>query len=921
VVTGLRASLEKSLELKQDADIVLDSINALELGRFPDDDVADSLRHITGVTLTRTTGGEGQYVTIRGLQQQYNIVTLNNRIVATDDDGRALAFDILPADVITGADVLKSSQAAALEGSIGGTVNMRSARPFDNPGFHSAVRIEGDYNDMSEYWGKKASAFVSDTNAAGTWGLLLGAVYSDARTRSDSLNYNTYDESLPGTWPPPKADGTPNPNGVPAVGECCISFGSVVDEKKRGAISGALEWRPTDALHFTLDGLYTKLDDPQVAYNQAYYPDFNYDADGNPEWSKVTVKNGLITGFTANTFTPELVNQTIDRRVTTSLIGLNVEWHASSRLDFAADLYRSRANRPEGGNDAFVTAGLESPTPYNQNTITWANSTNGGLPNIQVTLPNGEDYAKALAAGQLNNDHWTAHYTGLNGNSIHDKVTGTTLDGTLKMDTGALTALRFGLAQTWRDKQRDDYDNDWTGGSSQYDWYTTPEGANPITFGSLGANVVNFRNFPNYMQGAGGSFPTTVGYFNIQTLLAALQSLNGKPNLYGTTGSPVYDYALTLPQFNAVNSYAVSEITTAGYLEAVFSGAKWAGNLGVRLVHSHTSASTAVNEIQSVTVANPSNPTDPAIVQYSDAVPTTTSGSYTQALPSLNFTYRFRPDLQLRLGASETIARPELDQLAATRTDDSLNRDYRVDYAGNSQLKPIRAYSLDLSLEWYYQPKSALTFAVFGKDIKDFITTQVQNNVDLGVQGFFGGSTTPVPVLYTVSQPINGDNAYVKGLELGFTHILPSGFGVHGQYTRVWTNAWVSGQYVGELEGVPTNSGSLGLLYENNRLSANVNWDYDGPSVAQTFTEVDGWKAYNDSFSWVTAQLSFEFLPGFRAYIEGKNLSNAIQRTYLANRQDAVWAFGAPSAGTGSSVGQGYSAYGRSYTIGFSYRF
>jgi TonB-dependent receptor len=296
VITGIRASLGKSLEIKQDADIVLDSINALELGRFPDDDVADSLRHITGVSLTRTTGGEGQYVTIRGLQQQYNIVTLNNRIVATDDDGRALAFDILPADVISGADVLKSSQASAVEGSIGGTVNMRSARPFDNPGFHTAVRIEGDYNDMSEYWGKKASAFISNTSSGGTWGYLLGAVYSDTRTRSDSLNYNTYDQSLPGTWPPPAADGTPNPSGVPVVGECCISFGSVVDEKKRGALSGALQWRPTDTLSFTLDGLYTKLDDPQVAYNQAYYPDFNYDANGDPEWSNVVIHNDLARG-------------------------------------------------------------------------------------------------------------------------------------------------------------------------------------------------------------------------------------------------------------------------------------------------------------------------------------------------------------------------------------------------------------------------------------------------------------------------------------------------------------------------------------------------------------------------------------------------------------------------------------------------
>jgi TonB-dependent receptor len=915
VVTGLRASLGKSLEIKQNASVVLDSINALELGRFPDDDVADSLRHVTGVSLTRTTGGDGQYVGIRGLGQQYNIVTLNNRIVATDDDGRALAFDILPADVISGADVLKSSQAAALEGSIGGTVNMRSARPFDNPGLHAAARIEGDYNDMSQYYGKKASAFISDTNSAGTLGLLVGLVVADNKTRTDALNYNTYDQSNPGVWPPDNG-----PSSVPVVGECCISFGSVIDEKKRTALSGALEWRPTDSLHVTFDALYAKLNDPQVAYNQAYYPDFNYDQNGNPEWSNVVINNGLITSFVGSTFTPEIVNQTIDRQVTTSLYGVNLEWDATERLKFAGDLYISRANRPEGGNDAFVTSGLESPTPYNQNTITWRN-TSGGLPDIAVTLPDGEDYATALAKGELTNDHWTAHYTGLNGNSIHDKVTGATLDGSLSTDAGALTMLRFGVAQTWRNKKREDYDNDWTGGSSQYDFYTTPLGANPITYGSLGYNVVSTTTLPNYMQKSGGSFPKTVALLNIQNLLAALQSLNGKPNLYGTTGSDVFDFALSLPQFNAVNSYKVSEDTTAAYLQADFAGSNWNGNLGLRVVHTRTSASTAVNEIESVTVANTANPTDPAYVVYSDAVPTSSSGSYTQALPSLNFTYRFRPDLQLRFGGSETIARPELDQLAPARTDNSLNRDYRIDYAGNSELKPIKAYSVDLSLEWYYQPKSALTLAVYGKDIRDFITTQVTNGVDLGVQGYFNGSTTPVNVPYTVSQPINGDKGYVEGVELAFTHITASGFGVHGQYTHTWTRAWVGGVYVGELEGVSPNSGSLGALYENKRLSANINWDYQGSSVAQTFTEVDGWKAYNDAFSWVTAQVSYEFLPGFRVYLEGKNLTDSIQRTYLANRSDAVWAYGASSSGTGSSVQGGYVAYGRSYTLGASYRF
>jgi TonB-dependent receptor len=919
VVTGYSASLGKSLEIKQDADIVLDSINALELGRFPDADVADSLRHITGVSITRTTGGEGLYVGIRGLGAEYNIVTLNNRIVATDDDGRALAFDILPADVISGADVYKSSQASALEGSIGGTVNMRSARPFDDPGLHAAVRGEGNYNDMSELWGKKASAFISDTNEAGTLGLLLGAVYSDTKTRSDSLNYNTYDPDNPGVWP------LSGPNSQPVVAECCISFGSILDEKKRGALSGTLEWRPNDQVRLAFDGLYTRLNDPQVAYNQAYYPDFNYDANGNPEWSNVKVTNGLITSFTANTFTPELVNQTIDRKVTTSIFGLNGSWQASSNFTLDGDVYRSKANRPEGGNDAFVTAGLESTTPYNQNTINWTN-TPSGLPNIAVTLPNGQDYAAALASGALNNNHWTAHYTGLSGNSIHDKVTGATLDGTLKLDYRWLTQLRFGIAQTWRDKSREDYDNDWTGGSSQYDFYTTPVGANPITFGSLGANVVSTTTFPHYMQGAGGIYPTTVGVFNIQSLLAALQSLNGQPNLY-VPGAPNFDFNASLPQFNAVNSYSVQEDTTAAYTELAFAGGNWSGNTGLRLVHTHTNASTAVNNILSVTIANTANPTDPAIVEYSPPTPTSSSNNYTEVLPSLNLLYRFAPQLQLRIGAAETIARPEMFQLAPTRTDDSLNRVYEVDYAGNSALKPIRAYSLDLSLEWYYAPKSALTLALFGKDIKDFITTSVQNNVDLGVKGYFNGSTTPVAVLYTVYQPINGDKAYVEGLEFGFQHILPSGFGVHGQYTRTWSRSYVAGDYAGPLEGVSSNSGSLGVLYEKGPLSVNVNWDYDGNSIAQTQTEVQGWSAYQKSFSWVTAQASYEVLEGLKVYVSGENLSNAIARTYLANRRDAIWASGATggssagSTGTSSAIGQGYSAYGRTYTAGISYRF
>ena len=178
VVTGLRASLEKSLDVKKNAGVVLDSINAEELGRFPDADVADSLEHLPGITISRTTGGEGERVTVRGFGPAYNIVTLNNRILATDDDGRELAFDVLPSEVISGADVLKSAEASALEGSIGGTVNLRTASPFENPGFHAGAHAEGDYNAMSTLHGNKFSAFVENTNDDRTLGFLLGAVHS-----------------------------------------------------------------------------------------------------------------------------------------------------------------------------------------------------------------------------------------------------------------------------------------------------------------------------------------------------------------------------------------------------------------------------------------------------------------------------------------------------------------------------------------------------------------------------------------------------------------------------------------------------------------------------------------------------------------------------------------------------------------------
>jgi TonB-dependent receptor len=326
-----------------------------------------------------------------------------------------------------------------------------------------------------------------------------------------------------------------------------------------------------------------------------------------------------------------------------------------------------------------------------------------------------------------------------------------------------------------------------------------------------------------------------------------------------------------------------------------------------------------VNEIQTITIADTSIPTNPAFVGYSDATPLTTKGSYTIPLPSANFNWWVLPKLQLRLGVAETMTRPELNQLAPTRTDNALNRVYEVTYDGNANLRPIKAWQGDVSVEWYYQKNAALTMAIFGKKIKDFITQGTQNNVDIGAKGFFNGDTVGVPVLFTVYGPINGDKGYAEGIELSWEHVLENGLGVRAQYTHNWTKAYIDGQYVGQLEGVSPSTASLGGIYEAHHVSASLTWDYAGSFVAQTQTEVQGWSAISKPLSWVTATLGYEFVPGFKVYFEGRNLANAIPRTFLNGRDDAIWASGVTTVG--SSVGQGYTAYGRTFMAGVSYRF
>ncbi|MEL6113272.1 MAG: TonB-dependent receptor plug domain-containing protein, partial [Pseudomonadota bacterium] len=130
VVTGIRGSLKNSIDIKRNADSVVDSISAEDVGKFPDTNLAESLQRITGVAIDRS-GGEGQFVTVRGLGPEFVGVFINGRTIATDNPGREFSFDVLSSNITSRLDVLKTPTPDRQSGGIGGQVNIITARPLD----------------------------------------------------------------------------------------------------------------------------------------------------------------------------------------------------------------------------------------------------------------------------------------------------------------------------------------------------------------------------------------------------------------------------------------------------------------------------------------------------------------------------------------------------------------------------------------------------------------------------------------------------------------------------------------------------------------------------------------------------------------------------------------------------------------------
>lgn len=894
VVSGTRASLRESLALKRNSAVVQDSISATELGRFPDNNVADSLSHITGVSISRTAGGEGQKVSIRGLGPEYTITTFNGRLLGTDGAGRDFAYDVLPADVISGADVVKSTQAKLIEGAIGGLVNLRSASPFDQKGQHGLLRVEGDHNQMSSLNGKKLSGTYSNT-FNDQLGVLLGVVYAKRNVRTDTAgndggwSRNAIPNDPSQFWESGNTWGgfiDPNNNGILDANEEGLiapgqfRFGSIMEKKERMAVSGKVEWRPSSDLKVVVDGFATRLDSPQVGYQLSFYPLY---APGR--WSDIKVNNGVVTDLTlASTdpelrLNPEVLNKTEDRVVDTAMVGAKADWKLSPTLKMAGDFYLSTSKRNSGGNDTYVVLRMNQPN------VTRIQLTGAAVPNVTTTLADGRDLQTGLAQGLFSGNDFNTHYYSRTGDNIKDRIGGATVNGEWKVDWFNIDQLNFGVSQTNRKKTRDMINNAFNAGQDHY------SGENAINVGTLGGNVINQTLSPSgFLSGVSGNFPRSFLGFDVNNYAQALAALDGRHR----PGGGVYSSALSAPAWNPLESYRVTEKTSTAFVQADMSGEHWSADVGVRLVHTKTTSQAWDAKINQIVENGAFNFTavyaDPSIVQQ--------DASYTFGLPSANFTYSITDALQLRLGAAKTMARPSVDKLAPSSTTASISwGDFTQIYGGNANLKPYSAHQADVSLEWYYAKSSALTLALYQKNIKNQITSEWLTGQDIGAPG---------GRLFNVQRPINGDSAKARGMEIGLQHLFDNGFGVRAQYTRNLSSSWVNG-VERPLEGIAPATASLGLLYERGPWSMSTTADYTDSFVTATNVLGAGFNETAKAITWLTAQMAYEVNKSLRISIEGNNLTDAKQETRLGNST--------------ISLPNGYYRYGRSITLGASLKF
>ena len=897
-VTGVRSAITKAMSLKQNASGIQDSIVAEDIGKFPDQNAAESLQRITGVTISRHNG-EGSKVTVRGFGPKFNVIKINDRTLATTDGGRDFDFQVLASELISGIDVKKTPTADLTAGSIGAYVNINTAKPFDSPGFHALASAKANYNDLSEESNPEFSGVISNTFADDNFGVLFGFSTKETNSRIDKYRTNRWHElySLPeGLNDDVKdLDGNvlPNADGFRRPGRA--AFESHDENRKRTGANLVLQWAPTNEIVSTFDVLYTDLE-------------------------RRATSLGIQIPTQATQYNSAVINEN------DTLIRANI---TDNNID--------SLNRVLGGDSTSLAYGFN--TLYNKDNLTvefdasysTAESTQIARQYIpHFTLPDNPENREIsidYGAGDVLNatstidvtdiDSMRGHWNGASTHEIEDEVTELKLDTTYEFDGDLVESVQFGAAYLDRTTINDAYSLNNNGG------YCTPCGGAPnVTFNNQD-QIFGQSNNSGYLSGESGNFPR--GWAVIKDINAYIDEVQriGEQNWYNnpdtgwevndTLGSPFLAAGEKWNQesFDAAPSYENEETTFSVYGRVNLIGEvgdyAWSGNIGLRYIDIENTAKGFSQQLTTIKINPSSNDSELRLdTTFTDALPVSVNTDNQYFLPSLNLNLDLNDGLFLRTAVAQTISRPAISDTGVNQSIVVDNTGQITTRSGNPLLEPYKVNQFDLSLEYYQENGNSYSIAYFYKDITDFISTQSNQApysgdavIDQNVLDRVSGGVLPE----TTTNKQNRNGGTVNGIELSVLHYfdyLPgflSGFGVQANYTYADSEDDGAEPFNqpgitdpgNALEGFAKNSYNLIAFYDKDGLQARLafNWrnnflharDGAAESIAAALP------VHTDAYGQLDASMSYDIDDRYTLSVEAINLTDEGRVEYVDIRE------------------------------------
>jgi TonB-dependent receptor len=885
VVTGFRESLGLALSVKRESIGSVDSILAEDIADFPDLNLAESLQRIAGVSIARDAG-EGRQITVRGLGPQFTRVRINGMEAlstagGTDATGgtnrsRAFDFNVFASELFNKLTIRKTASAELEEGSLGATVDLMAARPFDYNGATFVTSLQGGYNDLSEEMDPRAALLASNIFGDGRFGALVSVAYSE-RTLEDNGSSTVRWQSGGFTSLDPSYNSAPTLAEINAAFRPRIPrYDHYIHEQERLGITGSLQFAASDSTTITLDGLYSKLDGSRTEmFLQA--PVFS--AGGASGIGGVDVVEAEIR---RNQDTSSLVYgvfNDVDIRSEQRYDELTTEFTQFS-LEAVHDLDEVRIRGFAGWAESDHDNPVQTTLLFDRNDIdgyVYDYRGNDRLPVITYGATDVTDPAT-----------WTLSQIRLRPQTA--KNTYGTFDFDVAYDLSDRLTLRSGMQY------------------KQYDFETTEKRRSNGTSANIEATIpasVAATPIADYSQIARisglGAPSATVLRWLVPNVRRANQS-------FGLNDESVFPLGIE-PSLG--NNQTVEEEDTGVFVQLDFGfdafDTPFRGNVGARYVQTRLTSTGYT---------------------YSAGTPVkiTSGNTYDNVLPSLNLVADVTDDFLVRFSAAQVMTRPNLGNLAPSTTI-SVSGNNRTVTSGNPTLDPFEADAYDLSFEWYFAQDALLSLALFYKDIGTFVSTAretrpftgnpygLPDELAVAACGATPGCSPDADWIFSV--PNNTPGGDLEGLEISYQQPffgLPgvlNNFGVILNYTYVesevdYLNADGSVALRTDLVGLSQTAYNATLYYEDDRFSTRLSGAYRDEYLTtvpgRNGNDVEGTaETFNLDFS-----ATWNYSDSLQFTLEALNLTDEFQDQWVDSRADRL---------------SYYHHTGRQYYVGLRYSY